>query len=45
MLIFGKVNSYVFMSLDIVEAVSGMGMHFVDIPPHIFIRQMKVIQP
>ncbi|CAG8131748.1 unnamed protein product [Penicillium olsonii] len=41
MVVIALVNSYVFMCLDIVEAVSGMGMHFIDIPPHIFERQMK----
>lgn len=30
------------MALDIIEAVSGMGVHFKDIPPNIFLRQMKV---
>lgn len=33
------------MSLDIIEAVSGMGMHLADIPPHILERQMKVMRP
>ncbi|KAJ5345139.1 Integral membrane protein, partial [Penicillium brevicompactum] len=41
MVIIALVNSYVFMSLDIIEAVSGMGMHLADIPPHILERQMK----
>lgn len=33
------------MALDIIEAVSGMGVHFKDIPPDIFLRQMKVSFP
>lgn len=33
------------MGLDIVEAVSGMGMHLKDIPPPILERQMKVSMP
>ncbi|KAJ5796903.1 uncharacterized protein N7518_005443 [Penicillium psychrosexuale] len=41
MVIIALVNSYVFMGLDIIEAVSGMGVHFKDIPPNIFERQMK----
>ncbi|CAI7576473.1 unnamed protein product [Penicillium bialowiezense] len=41
MVIIALINSYVFMSLDIIEAVSGMGMHIADIPPHILERQMK----
>ncbi|CAI7578373.1 unnamed protein product [Penicillium crustosum] len=41
MVIIALVNSYIFMALDIVEAVSGMGVHFKDIPPNIFLRQMK----
>lgn len=39
---FLKVNSFIFMGLDIVEATSGMGMHLKDIPPHILVRQLKV---
>ncbi|OQE12626.1 hypothetical protein PENVUL_c001G05067 [Penicillium vulpinum] len=41
MVVAALLNSYVFMGLDIVEAVSGIGMHFKDIPPHILERQMK----
>ncbi|KUM65522.1 hypothetical protein ACN42_g1566 [Penicillium freii] len=41
MVIIALVNSYIFMALDIIEAVSGMGVHFKDIPPGIFLRQMK----
>ncbi|KAJ5775559.1 uncharacterized protein N7511_000570 [Penicillium nucicola] len=41
MVIIALVNSYVFMGLDIVEALSGMGTHIKDIPPHILERQMK----
>lgn len=41
MVIIALVNSYIFMALDIIEAVSGMGVHFKDIPPDIFLRQMK----
>ncbi|KAJ6097560.1 hypothetical protein N7499_001934 [Penicillium canescens] len=41
MVIIALVNSYVFMGLDIVEAISGMGMHLKDIPPQILERQMK----
>lgn len=33
------------MSLDIIEALSGMGVHFKDIPPNILERQMKVSLP
>ncbi|CAG8895691.1 unnamed protein product [Penicillium egyptiacum] len=41
MVIIALVNSYVFMALDIIEAVSGMGVHLKDIPPSILERQMK----
>ncbi|CAI7582898.1 unnamed protein product [Penicillium viridicatum] len=41
MVVIALVNSYIFMALDIIEAVSGMGVHFKDIPPGIFLRQMK----
>ncbi|OQE26018.1 hypothetical protein PENFLA_c007G09300 [Penicillium flavigenum] len=41
MVIIALVNSYVFMGLDIIEAVSGMGVHLKDIPPNILERQMK----
>lgn len=41
MVIIALVNSYIFMALDIIEAVSGMGVHFKDIPPSILMRQMK----
>ncbi|CAI7627029.1 unnamed protein product [Penicillium glandicola] len=41
MVIIALVNSYVFMALDIIEAVSGMGTHLKDIPPNILERQMK----
>ncbi|KAJ5794710.1 hypothetical protein N7457_001309 [Penicillium paradoxum] len=41
MVIIALVNSYVFMGLDVVESISGMGMHLKDIPPHILERQMK----
>lgn len=33
------------MALDIIEAVSGMGVHIKDIPPSILERQMKVGLP
>lgn len=33
------------MALDIIEAVSGMGVHVKDIPPSILMRQMKVSLP
>ncbi|KAJ5562498.1 Integral membrane protein [Penicillium sp. DV-2018c] len=41
MVMIALANSYVFMALDVIEAVSGMGMHLEDIPPHILERQMK----
>ncbi|KAJ5836416.1 hypothetical protein N7447_002442 [Penicillium robsamsonii] len=41
MVIIALVNSYVFMGLDIVECVSGIGTHIKDIPPPILERQMK----
>ncbi|KAJ5199292.1 hypothetical protein N7472_004496 [Penicillium cf. griseofulvum] len=41
MVIIALVNSYVFMGLDIVECVSGIGTHIKDIPPAILERQMK----
>ncbi|KGO65322.1 hypothetical protein PITC_015900 [Penicillium italicum] len=41
MVIIALVNSYVFMALDVIEAVSGMGVHMKDIPPSILERQMK----
>ncbi|KAG0156121.1 hypothetical protein PDIDSM_3297 [Penicillium digitatum] len=41
MVIIALVNSYVFMALDIIEAVSGMGVHLKNIPPSILERQMK----
>ncbi|KGO43317.1 hypothetical protein PEX1_088880 [Penicillium expansum] len=41
MVIIALLNSYVFMALDIIEAVSGMGVHIKDIPPSILERQMK----
>lgn len=37
-----KINSLIFMALDMIEATSGMGMHVKDIPPEILRRQMKV---
>ncbi|KAJ5947522.1 hypothetical protein N7466_000537 [Penicillium verhagenii] len=41
MIVVALVNSYIFMSLDMIEATSGMGMHLKDIPPAILERQMK----
>jgi len=41
-LISPKVNAYIFMGLDILEATSGMGMHLKDIPPMIRERQFRV---
>lgn len=35
--------SFIFMSFFIVEALNGMGMHRVDIPESILLKQMKVI--
>lgn len=39
-----QVFSFVFMALFIVEALNGVGMHGVDIPPPVLIKQMKVSQ-
>ncbi|OJJ48464.1 hypothetical protein ASPZODRAFT_130497 [Penicilliopsis zonata CBS 506.65] len=41
MILFALANSFIFMGFFIVEAISGMGMHEAEIPPHILTRQMK----
>ncbi|KAJ0415873.1 hypothetical protein BJY00DRAFT_251404 [Aspergillus carlsbadensis] len=41
MIVIALVLSFVFMSFFIVEALNGMGMHLVDIPEPILLKQMK----
>ncbi|KAL2845242.1 hypothetical protein BJY01DRAFT_247830 [Aspergillus pseudoustus] len=41
MIVVALVLSFVFMSFFIVEALNGMGMHLVDIPEPILLKQMK----
>ncbi|KAL4788453.1 hypothetical protein BJX76DRAFT_365745 [Aspergillus varians] len=41
MIVVALVLSFIFMSFFIVESLNGMGMHLVDIPPPILLKQMK----
>ncbi|KAL4801581.1 hypothetical protein BDV18DRAFT_148918 [Aspergillus unguis] len=41
MIIIALILSYVFMAFFVVEALNGIGMHYVDIPSDIYINQMK----
>ncbi|BCS27547.1 uncharacterized protein APUU_60595S [Aspergillus puulaauensis] len=41
MIVIALVFSFIFMSFFIVEALNGMGMHRVDIPESILLKQMK----
>ncbi|PLB43139.1 integral membrane protein [Aspergillus steynii IBT 23096] len=41
MIVIALVLSFVFMGLFIVEALNGVGMHAVDIPPPVMLKQMK----
>ncbi|KAL4870206.1 hypothetical protein BDV12DRAFT_166386 [Aspergillus spectabilis] len=41
MIVIALILSFVFMSFFIVEALNGMGMHIVDIPTPILLKQMR----
>ncbi|KAL5332222.1 hypothetical protein BJX70DRAFT_393145 [Aspergillus crustosus] len=45
MIVIAVILSFVFMGFFIVEALNGMGMHLVDIPKPILLKQMKVPKP